>query len=398
MTGQLLVAAVAFGIVVLTTPVTSVVARHLGVVDQPGGRRVHQHPTPRLGGMALLAGFLGAVAAGAVLPDFREVFVTTSDPEAVVLAAVVIAVIGLADDVVGLSAPAKFAGQVLAAGTAVLFGIALRYVLLPGEVGLVVLSPDVAALFTIAAIVAMVNAVNLVDGLDGLAAGVVAIASAGLLLYVQLVPPEIATGLTASAELLLATLIGMCLGFLVHNSHPATVFMGDSGAMLLGLLLAAASVLAVGGTIEPSGRDFAALSIPILIPAAVLAVPFLDTISTIVRRLASGRAVFSPDKLHLHHRLIELGHSQRRAVLILYYWSALFAAAAVGIGVLPRRDVLALVGVGALVGIAIGLGGGRGRHRRTRRRGQSLVQDFTKYRHRQADQVSDLRKHPNSGL
>ncbi|MBA2318218.1 MAG: undecaprenyl/decaprenyl-phosphate alpha-N-acetylglucosaminyl 1-phosphate transferase [Euzebyales bacterium] len=381
MIDYLIVGGVAFVTVLCATPAARWVSHRLGAVDRPGGRRVHTSPTPRLGGLALLLGFLAAVAAASRLSAFDGVFATTSDPEAIVLAACAIFAVGLIDDVRGVSAPAKLAGQILAAGTLVIFGVSLRYVFVPGEVGTVVLSGDLAALLTILAIVAMINAVNLVDGLDGLAVGIVGIAAVALFAYVELSgaaptsgPPALSSGLPASAELVFAALIGLCAGFLVFNTHPASVFMGDSGAMLLGLLLGSAGVLAVGGTIQPSGRDFAALSVPILVPVLVLAVPFVDTATTILRRLLSGRALFSPDKKHLHHRLIEIGHSHRRAVLIMYYWSALFAFAAVGIGLLPRDVVgwatVTGVGVGTVVLLASRV---RGRHAR---RGDKPVGEF----------------------
>jgi UDP-GlcNAc:undecaprenyl-phosphate/decaprenyl-phosphate GlcNAc-1-phosphate transferase len=270
----------------------------------------------------------------------------------------------------------------------------LRYVYVPGEIGTVVLSTDLGALLTIGAIVAMINAVNLVDGLDGLAAGIVGIAATALLLYVHLGSEEQAVGLASSPELVFAAVVGACLGFLLFNFHPASVFMGDTGAMLLGLLLGAAGVTAIGSVPVPRGSDFAALSIPVLVPALVLAVPFFDTTWTILRRLRSGRAVFSPDKKHLHHRLIEIGHSHRRAVLIMYYWSALLAFAAVAAGLLPLPIVLGVLAGGVGLALAVGL---VGRIRRAGRHGggkpgQNFVFSFTKSGGREAKTPSDQRK------
>ena len=375
-----IIGAVAFLAVVVATPLARRVSALVGAVDRPGGRRVHAVTTPRLGGLAMLLGLFAAVGVASQLETFTPVFAGTSDPEAIVLAACVIFAIGVADDIRQISAPAKLAGQILAAGTVVLFGVELRYMYVPGDIGTVVLSPDVATLVTIVAIVAMINAVNLIDGLDGLAAGITGIAAVAMFCYVVLAPPELGHGLTTSATMMLALLVGICAGFLVFNTHPASVFMGDSGAMLIGLLLSSASVLAVGGTIQPSGRDFAALSIPILVPVLVLLVPFVDTVTTIMRRLLSGRAVFSPDKKHLHHRLIEIGHSHRRAVLIMYYWSALFAFAAVGVGLLRLATVLIIVGGGLAVGVAVlwaSRARGRHAHHRAEARPQH-VHSFTK--------------------
>jgi UDP-GlcNAc:undecaprenyl-phosphate/decaprenyl-phosphate GlcNAc-1-phosphate transferase len=354
MTDYVIVLSVALATVVATTPIVKWLSVKTGAVDNPGGRRVHHRPTPRLGGLAIFAGFLAAMAVASRLPTFDPVFATTSDPEAIILASFVIVAVGLVDDIRGLSAAAKLAGQALAAGTLVLFGVIMRFVYIPGDIGTVALSTDLGALLTIVAIVAMINTVNLVDGLDGLAAGIVLIAASALFAYVHLSEGEGTTlGLATSPELVFAAIVGACLGFLVFNSNPASVFMGDTGAMLLGLLIGAAGVSAIGGTIVPRGSDFAALSIPVLVPALVLAVPFFDTIWTILRRLRSGRAVFSPDKKHLHHRLIEIGHSHRRAVLIMYYWSALLAFTAVAVGLMPLRIVVGVFGAGVLLALGV---------------------------------------------
>jgi UDP-GlcNAc:undecaprenyl-phosphate/decaprenyl-phosphate GlcNAc-1-phosphate transferase len=349
----LVVFAVALVTVLVTTPVVRWAALRFGAVDEPGHRHIHARPTPTLGGISIFAGVVAAIAVASQLPAFDEVFRTTSEPEAVLLASAVIVALGIADDVRGISAPAKLAGQVLAAGTIVLFGVTLLFVYIPGNPGyLVSLSPDLGALFTIAAIVAMINAVNLIDGLDGLAAGIVAIAATALFVYVQLA--EVHTlGLPSSAALLLAAVAGASLAFLLYNFHPASIFMGDTGAMLLGLLLAAAGVSAIGGAMQPTRGTFAAFSIPVLVPVLVLAVPFADTAWAILRRLRSGRAVFSPDKKHLHHRLVEIGHSQRRAVLVMYYWSALVAFVAVGLGLLPLPVVVGVFTGGVALALAV---------------------------------------------
>ncbi len=396
MRDYLIVVGTAFITVVVATPPSRWLAYALSAVDRPGGRRVHTQTTPRLGGAAIFVGVLAAMAVASRLPTFEAVFATTSDPEALLLASSVIVAVGLVDDVRGLSAPAKLAGQLVAAGILVLFGVVLRYVYVPGDIGTVVLSTDLGVLLSVALIVGMVNAVNLVDGLDGLAAGIVAIAAAAQFVYVHLGGAEQrAFGLATSPELVFVALVGACLGFLLFNFHPASVFMGDTGAMLLGLLLGAAGVSAVGGVVMPSGSDFAALSIPVLVPALVLAVPFFDTIWTILRRLRSGRAIFSPDKKHLHHRLIEIGHSHRRAVLIMYYWSALLAFAAVGVGLLPLRLVLGVLaaGVGLAVGIAITGRVARRWRRRRGRNGQKFVLSFTKSGGSDGENASDQQEH-----
>lgn len=362
----LLVAAAAFAVVALTTPLTVRLAEYLGAVDQPGGRRVNTRPLPRLGGLALYAGVLAAMGTAWLLPTYRPAFTATSDPLAFALAATVVVAVGFVDDVRGLSASAKLAGQVVAAGVLVLYGVLLRFVYIPGELGTVSLGADLAALLTIAAIVVMINAVNLVDGLDGLAAGVVGIAAAALYVHVRLTDEALRFSDIPSPELLLVAVVGACLAFLLYNFHPAKVIMGDTGAMLLGLLVGAAGVAAVGSTPAPGpgARDFAALSIPVLVPALVLAVPLLDTGWAILRRVRGGRAVFSPDKKHLHHRLLELGHSQRRAAVIVYVWSALAATAAIAVGTLPLGALIGALGAGAVLAVAVTVVGRRDPRRR----------------------------------
>ncbi len=359
-TDFLVVGAVAFAAVLVATPLVGWVARRVGAVAVPGARNVHTRPTPSLGGLAILAGILAAFGVASQLPAFAGVFTDTNEPEAIVLGALVIAAVGVRDDTRDMSPPAKVAGQVLAASLLALFGLALRFqfIYLPGPAGgqLLSIGPDVSVLLTVFGLVAMMNAVNLVDGLDGLAAGIVAIAAAALFVHTQLAE-TIALESQTAAPMLLAALVGACLGFLVHNFNPASIFMGDTGAMLLGLLLGAAGVSTVGSTISVTGTSLTAVSVPVLLPVLVLAIPFADTALTVVRRLARGRSVATADKEHLHHRLLEIGHSHRRAVLILYYWSALLSFAAVGVSLVPAGVLATVVGGGVGVGVLVALGG-----------------------------------------
>lgn len=399
---SLIVLCVSFGAVAVITPLVRSVAQRSGMVVQPGERHIHARPTPTLGGLAMFVGLIAAVGVASALPTFEELFAKTNEPEAIVLGSLVIVVVGMIDDTRGLLAPAKVAGQILAAGTVVLFGLSLRFLYIPGGIGIVYLNPDLAALLTIAAIVAMMNAVNLVDGLDGLAAGIVAIAAGALFVYGQFANPMTVTGLPSSASLVLAAVVGSCLGFLIYNSHPASIFMGDTGALLLGLLLAAGGVSTIGNAVGPSRADFAAFSVPALIPALVLAVPFIDTAWAVLRRLRSGRAVSSPDTRHLHHRLIAIGNSHRRAVLIMYYWSALLAFATVGLGLVPPRIMGTVVGagIGLAVVVAVTPAPGRGLRwcqrvvlRRRVTMSPNLVHPFTKPVIAPAQKGSDQRKH-----
>jgi UDP-GlcNAc:undecaprenyl-phosphate/decaprenyl-phosphate GlcNAc-1-phosphate transferase len=398
---HLVVFGAALAAVLVSTPVIRRVSMALRLgVDVPDGRRVHTAPTPRLGGLALFAGVIAGLGVASQLEPFAPIFTTTSEPVGIVLAGLVIVTVGVVDDVRGITAPVKLAGQILAAGMLVLYGIVLLFVYIPGNPGsLISLDRDLAALVTILAIVAMINAVNLVDGLDGLATGIVAIAATALLVYVQLTDATRApAGAGSASTLVLVILIAVCLGFLVFNFHPASIFMGDSGAMLLGLLLGAAGVSAIGNVVLPTRADFAALSVPVLVPVLVLAVPFVDTAWTILRRVRSGSAVFSPDKKHLHHRLVEMGHSHRRAVLTMYYWSALLAFAAVGVGLLPLARVVLVFAIGLVLALAaLLLPGllGRGPDRIRRR---NFVFSFTKSRAATQKTASDQRKRESRNL
>jgi UDP-GlcNAc:undecaprenyl-phosphate/decaprenyl-phosphate GlcNAc-1-phosphate transferase len=365
-----LVAVAAFAVVAATTPLVRRAAVAAGAVKQPGARHVHGRATPELGGLAILLGVLAAVGVGSRLDAFGELFRTTSEPETVVLAALVVAFVGVIDDLRGLSPASKLAGQVLAASVLVVFGLTINFVYVPlgGPGSIFSLSPNDAALLTVFAVVAMVNAVNLVDGLDGLAAGIVAIAAIALFVYIQLEPTGgvAATPAVSSASLVLAAVVGACLGFLVHNWHPASIFMGDTGAMLLGLLLGSAGVSAIGNTAEPTRADFFVASVPALIPALVLAVPFADIVLAVLRRVGSGQSIAAADKKHLHHRLLAMGHSQRRAVLLMYALSALLAFGVVGPTLVDLHVVAAVAG-GGVVALAGALLWQVWRNRRTAR-------------------------------
>jgi UDP-GlcNAc:undecaprenyl-phosphate GlcNAc-1-phosphate transferase len=248
-----------------------------------------------------------------------------------------------------LPAPVKLAGQVFAAGILFLTGVKMDYLLMPGET--ITLSDDVSVLVTVLWIVAMINAVNLVDGLDGLAAGIVAIAAASFFVYTYQLNQDLPNFATA-APLICVAVLGASLGFLRHNFHPARIFMGDSGSMLLGLVLGAATVIGIGSPpLRPATSDVFLAYFPLLIPLTVVAIPILDSFLAIVRRARKRRSVFHADKEHIHHRLMDLGHGHRAAVLVMYVWSALAAGAGLAFTFLDRSDVIfALpIAVGALV-------------------------------------------------
>ncbi len=256
-----------------------------------------------------------------------------------VIGVVLIGALGVVDDLKGLPPTVKLAGQILACLGPVLFGIQLVYAWIPG-LEVVAVAPDLGMPLTILLMVAMVNAVNLIDGLDGLAAGVVGIAAVAFFLFTLVSEGQgLVESIPTAAPLTAAILAGVCLGFLVHNFHPAWIFMGDTGSMTLGLLLASAGVSYVGRSTAPTYSDFAG-SIPLVIPVVVLAIPFVDTAFAIARRAYRRQPLSMADKGHLHHLLITFGHSHRRAVLVLYYWSAAIAGGVVALAALEDTWVV----------------------------------------------------------
>ena len=321
----------------LATPVVRRLAVRFGYIDRPSDRKVHPKPTPTLGGLALWAGTVVGLGVAYALPAFRPLFDVSSEPIGAVVAGTALVALGAYDDVRSLSAPAKVAGQILGAGILMLAGVQFVYFWFPG-LGVLSLSPDLALPLTVLWVLVMVNAVNLIDGLDGLAAGVVAIAAAAFFVYAERAGQTLFDG-PSPATLLTVIVAGAAIGFLPWNFHPARIFMGDSGSMLLGLLLAAATISGVGRTDAPTNSDLAALAIPVAIPLLVLAVPLTDVVFAILRRMRRGRPVTRPDKQHIHHQLLEIGHSHRAAVLIMYLWSGLLAGTALFITFIRSRPL-----------------------------------------------------------
>jgi UDP-GlcNAc:undecaprenyl-phosphate GlcNAc-1-phosphate transferase len=304
-------AAVAALVVVCLTPVAVRLARRIGAVDEPRARGLSDRPMPRLGGVAIFAGVL--VGAILFLPlDGRF--------GAILGGAAVITVVGALDDIFELSAPVKLVGQTVAAVVPVLEGVRVQSFTLPllhrVELG------DLGIPLTVLGIVLIMNVVNFSDGVDGLAAGVCAIAAAAFVV--------IAFDLErANAAVLSAIIAGAALGFLVHNFHPATVFMGDCGSNLLGLLLAC---VAVEGTLKTQSL------IALVLPLVVLAVPFLDTTFVVLKRLKYRKPVYQADREHFHHRMDRIGFSTRRTVLYLYAWTLMLAGLALALRFVPYSD------------------------------------------------------------
>nr|WP_202456318.1 MULTISPECIES: MraY family glycosyltransferase [unclassified Streptomyces] len=306
-----------------------------GAMPEIRARDVHREPTPRLGGIAMFFGLCAGLLVADHLPNLNAVFENSNEPRALLSGAALIWLIGVLDDKFEIDALIKLGAQMIAAGVMVMQGLTILWIPVPG-VGTVSLTSGQGTLLTVALVVITINAVNFVDGLDGLAAGMVCIASAASFMYAYRIWYGYGIEAAAPATLFAAILMGMCLGFLPHNMHPARIFMGDSGSMLIGLILAAGAI-SVTGQVDPAtlklnfgtGRDathaMLPVFIPLLMPLTIIAIPFADLVLAIVRRTWNGKSPFAADRGHLHHRLLEIGHSHSRAVLIMYFWSALIA-------------------------------------------------------------------------
>ena len=336
----------------LTTPLARQFAERSGLLHAPHDRDVHDSPTPSLGGPAMLIGLLVGALVAWLIGDFDAVFATRSEMLGVLIAATVMCAVGVVDDIRPVSAPAKLAGMVLAGSTLSLVGVSLVVLRIP-FVDVVLLSPDLSALATVLWVVLLANALNLIDGLDGLATGIVAIAATTFVLYAVRLGNE---GLLFEGNpgALIAVLVaGICLGFLPHNVHPARIFMGDGGALMLGLLMAASTV-SVGGRTDAaySGQSFFFFA-PLVIPLVILGVPLFDMLFAVVRRVATpGLSVTVADKDHLHHRLLRLGHGHWRAVLILWAWTALLSGFVLWPTYSGRGDTVVPMGI---AGVCLGL-------------------------------------------
>ena len=356
----LLVGLTTAAVTFLLTGLVRMLAIRTGAVAMPRERDVHRAPIPRLGGVAMYGGILGGVLLSHQLPVLRRSFEFSGDVVGVLVAGGIIMMIGALDDRFELDSLTKFAGQVTAAGVLVLYGVQWFIFWVPWNGGpdsvgsVLILGQDQAVLLTVALAVVLVNAMNFIDGLDGLAAGIGLIAAVAIGAFTLQLLHRSGGSVSAYPPTLIAALVaGACLGFLPHNFQPARIFMGDSGAMLIGLMLAAASTSA-SGRVDPGSygaTDVLALFSPLLVVAAVLFVPLLDLLLAVVRRTRAGRSPFAADKLHLHHRLLEIGHSHRRAVLLIYLWAALLAFGAVALTLFDVYVVVWSIMLGLLVAV-----------------------------------------------
>ncbi|WP_342371684.1 MraY family glycosyltransferase [Propioniciclava soli] len=351
----LLVLLVAAGVTYVTASLARRVAFRYQAVALVRDRDVHTKPIPYFGGIAMLAGTTASLVLATNLPWLGRFELVQRDAWAVFWACVLIVTVGVVDDMFELGALAKMSGQVLAAGIVVLNGVKFYWIPLPGRI---ISLDDVSAIaLAVFVIVFCVNAINLMDGLDGLAAGVVAIGAAAFFVYAYLLSFEQGLVRATTSSLLTVGLVGVCLGFLPHNVHRARMFMGDSGSMLLGFLLAT-SMISLTGQLDPSRIDaheaaFTSAYLPLILPVAAMALPFIDLVSAYVRRTIAGKLWFQADKQHLHHRMLQRGHSHGAAVALLWLWSAVIAFGVVAIGITEAWWAWALL-LGGIV-LAAGL-------------------------------------------
>lgn len=327
-----------------------------GNLAAPRERDVHTVPTPRLGGVAMFAGVVLAIVTAAQLPALNRGFLpVTPDMTAVLAAAFVIVVVGVLDDLYDIAWWAKLGGQVLGGIFMSVLGLSWYLFFWPvGEGTTLILGQVQSTIVTVLLTVTIINAMNFVDGLDGLAAGLGLIAATTILIYSMTILHDQGGAVSAYPPAIIsAVLAGVCAGFLPHNFSPARIFMGDSGSMLIGTLLAAACVSASGRiNLSLYGvADMFALLSPVVVALAALFIPLLDLVMAVIRRVSAGKSPFSPDRKHLHHRLLSLGHSQKKVVLVLYTWVGVAAFGAVGATVLPLGLTAIVFGVLLIIAV-----------------------------------------------
>jgi UDP-GlcNAc:undecaprenyl-phosphate/decaprenyl-phosphate GlcNAc-1-phosphate transferase len=333
----------------LLTPLVRRGAIAAGAMHEARDRDVHVVPIPLLGGLAIYGGLaVGLMVAGELSP-LRTVLLGNRTAVGLLLAGGLIVVVGVIDDRWGLSPISKLAGQAAAGGILVWSGAQLGWLPLPGN-GTLILSSNQSTALTIFFVVATINAVNFIDGLDGLAAGIVCIAAIAFFAYYYRLTQVFTLPEQAGPALASAILAGACLGFLPHNFYPARIFMGDTGSMLLGLLLAYVPISSIASlgyadTLRTAVNRFPEI-LPLLLPATILVIPYADLLLAVVRRTRAGLSPLAPDRKHLHHRLLDIGHSHRSSVLIMYLWATLFAGGIVWLSI--ARTPLSLLAVTTL--------------------------------------------------
>jgi UDP-GlcNAc:undecaprenyl-phosphate GlcNAc-1-phosphate transferase len=337
----------------VATPYMRHLAFRVGAVTAVRDRDVHKTPTPRLGGLAIFLGIASGIVFASAIPFLDPIFSANRAAWAVLAGAALVCALGVADDIWDLDWMAKLAGQVLAALVMAWGGVQLVTVPIAG---LTIGSSYVSLIATVVVVLIAINAVNFVDGLDGLAAGMVAIGGLAFFTYTYILARSASPGDYSSlATLILAVLVGACIGFLPHNMHPARIFMGDSGSMVLGLTIAAAAII-VTGSIDPevvSERERIPAFIPIVLPLMVVAIPLIDMMLAVIRRTLRGESPFAADAHHLHHRLLRRGHSHRWAVGVLYLWTFVLSFGTVSLVFVSGWTAALLIGVGIAIACAV---------------------------------------------
>jgi UDP-GlcNAc:undecaprenyl-phosphate/decaprenyl-phosphate GlcNAc-1-phosphate transferase len=345
----------------LLTPLVRRGAIAINAQHAPRARDVHTKPTPLLGGVAMYGGLVaGLLVADRFNNYLQQAFASPRTIAGLLLAGGLLVIIGAVDDRYGLGVISRLAGQIAAGGIIVWSGAYLPWIPWAGG-ETILLEPDLSYLVTILIIVATINAVNFIDGLDGLAAGVVGISAIGYLVYSYELTTSVGIPSQSVPAIASAVLAGMCLGFLPHNFSPARIFMGDAGAYLLGLMLAYGPIqstasldqnlLVAYGSLHPANRFPTIL--PLIIPVAIWIIPYTDMVMAVIRRTLKGMSPFAADRQHLHHRLMNLGHSDRSVALLMYLWTALFTGLVVGLSVvripLSWFALITLAAIGTLV-------------------------------------------------
>jgi UDP-GlcNAc:undecaprenyl-phosphate GlcNAc-1-phosphate transferase len=342
----------------LLTPAVRRLAIAVGAVHAPRDRDVHVVPTPLLGGFAMYAGLATGLLVASRIPALTGAFAEPNMAKGLLLAGGLVVIMGFIDDRWGLGALSKLAGQVAAGVILVWSGAEVTWIPLPGG-GTLGLTTDQQTAATILVVVVTINAVNFIDGLDGLATGIVGIGAAAFFVYYYTLTHRLGLPDQTGPALASAVLVGICLGFLPHNFYPARIFMGDTGAMLLGLLLAFAPISSSASLDPASLTDSAAYHagtvnrfgaiVPLLLPAAILLIPYADLLMAVVRRTRAGTSPFSADKKHLHHRLLAIGHSHKTSVLLMYLWAALFAGCVAWLSIVRTSLYVLIIVTGAMM-------------------------------------------------
>ena len=351
---------VAAAVTYLFTPLVRRFAIAVGAEHRGRARDVHTEPVPLLGGIAMYLGLAAALLVASRLTHLSTVFMGTRVGSGLLLAGGLVVLMGFVDDRWGLGAITKLAGQVGAGAILVWSGAVVAWLPVPGG-GTLSLTSDQQTVLTILVVVVTINAVNFIDGLDGLAAGIVGIGAAAFFLYYYTLTKRLGLDEQTNPALASAILAGVCLGFLPHNFHPARIFMGDTGSMLLGLLLAYAPISSLASLdpntlTNPSAYSGGTVNrfpeiLPLLVPAIIMLIPYADLLLAVVRRTRAGQSPFSADKKHLQHRLLAIGHSHRASVLIMYLWAVLFAGTVVLLSIM-RTKLLVLAFV-TLAGVLV---------------------------------------------